>query len=337
MKGLRRLIAWTLALTFLALPCVRARAGSDEVRRGYGAGSAALELQGSPVGFLRSASGGDLEGDVVATPAASGFNKHIASVHYTDLVLEVGAGMEPAVYDWIAAAWESKATRTSGAVAIADYSFNVIARKEFSEALITETSLPALDAASKDPAFLTVRIAPETVRRNKGGGTVPSTQAAKQRPWLANSFRLEIPGLDCTRVRRIEPIRIGTKITHDDAGETRTTPVNEPTTTKVSDLVVTLPEANADTWLDWMQQFLAQGRNDDSQEKNGDLVLLGTDMQSEIARIHLYGLGISSLKQTKADNVDAIRSVVCTLYCEHAALEWKGGGGAVLNVRVFGR
>lgn len=335
MKGLRRLTAWTLTLAFFVLPSVRARAG-DDVRRAYVGGTATLELQGSPVGFLRSASGGDLEGDVVTSPGSTGFNKHISGIHVTDLVLEVGAGMEPAVYDWIAAAWDAKATRGSGAVAVADYNFNVIARKEFQDGLITETSLPALDAASKDPAFLTVRVAPERVRISKGGGTVPSTLATKQRPWQANSFRLEIPGLDCTRVRRIEPLRIGTRIARDEVGNVRTT-ANQPTATSVSDLVITMPEAYADTWRDWVQQFLVQGQYDDSQEKNGDLVLLGPDMQSEVARVHLYGLGISSLKQARAESADAIRNVTATLYCERAALEWKGGGGAVMNVRVFGR
>jgi hypothetical protein len=174
------------------------------------------------------------------------------------------------------------------------------------------------------------------VRLSKGGGTVPSTLATKQRPWFCNAFRLEIPGLDCTRVRRIDPIRIGTKITRNESGEGRIGR-NEPTATTVSNLMITMPESSADTWQDWAQHFLVQGMSDDSQEKSGDLVLLGSDLQSEIARIHLSGLGIVGLERQKAESAGALRSVTATLYCERAALEWKGGGGAVLNVRAFGR
>lgn len=338
MKGIHRLAPATLAALLLGTLAGPARAAGEDVRRGYAAGSAILELQGTAAGVLRSASGGDPEGQVVTSSSgvSSVPNKHIASIRFTDLILEVGAGMEPAVYDWIAKAWDQKSERTSGAVVLADYSFNVQARREFQEGLITETSLPALDASSKEAAFLTVRIAPEAVRISKGGGTVPSTLATKQRPWLCSNFRLEIPGLDCTRVKKVEPIRVGIKAVAEHAGEERVGRL-QPGAYSVSDIVITLPESSADTWRSWMQQFLVEGKNDDGQEKSGDLVLLGADMQSEIARVHLSGLGIQTLQQERAGATSAIQNVVVTLYCERAALEWKGGTGAVLNVRAFGR
>jgi hypothetical protein len=337
MTGILRFASWTLALLFLGTVASPAAAAGDDTRRTYAGGAFALELQGAPAGFLRAASGGDAEGQVVTTGGGSSTvsNKHIASVRISDLVLEVGAGMEPAVYDWIAKAWDQKNERVSGAVVLADYNFNVMARREFQDALITETSLPALDASSKEPAFLTVKLAPELVRLSKAGGTVPSTLAAKQRPWLCSNFRLEIPGLDCARVKKIDPFRVGNKVTADNAGEERGRRL-EPAAFSVSDLVITMPESSAETWRDWAQSFLVEGKNDDGQEKSGELVLLGTDL-SEIARVHLSGLGIQSLRQEKAETANAIRNVVVTLYCERAALEWKGGTGAVMNVRVFGR
>jgi len=328
MIGSRRLAAGTL----LVLLGTLSAPGAARAQRTTSPGSFALELAGASVGLLRGVSGGEAVGEVVTETTGGAFaGKRIGAVRFSDIELEIGAGMEPAVYAWIASAWEGKWNRTSGAVLLASYNLQVIRRQEFRDALIAETRLPALDAASKEPAFLRVRLAAEGVATSKGGGTLPSTLAAKtQKPWLASQFRLEIPGLDCTRIRKIDALTIGTKLQSDGRSI-------EPGPVSVSDLVVTFPELSAESWNEWTKSFLVDGMNGSDQEKNGVLILLGTDGQSEIARVNLFGLGISSLRYVAADAANQIRSVVATLYCERAALEWKGGAASVMNVRVFGR
>jgi hypothetical protein len=53
---------------------------------------------------------------------------------------------------------------------VADFDLRVRQRREFTNALITEVGFPALDAASKDAAHLTVRIKPEFSRLKRGAG-----------------------------------------------------------------------------------------------------------------------------------------------------------------------
>ena len=53
--------------------------------------------------------------------------------------------------------------------------------------------------------------------------------------------------------------------------------------------------------------FLVDGMNGSDQEKNGVLILLGTDGQSGIARVNLFGLGISSLQYVAADAANQIK------------------------------
>lgn len=330
-----RFLAPLLIATLLGVHPATARASVGEGRPG----AYVLELEGSAVGFLHDATGGDPEADEIVTPntITGGVTKRPGAVRYSELVLDVGVGMEPAVYDWIGKAWASKATPASGAVLATDFNLQVVRRKEFFNGLVTETALPAFDGGSKDPVWITVRVRPERTRMATGGGSIPSSLAAKgARPLLSNGFRLEIPGLDCSRVRKIGPLRIGTKVAYDAVGTARETNLT-PTTVEVSDLAVTLPEASADSWYSWLQTFVVQGKGDESQEKNGDLVLVGPDGQSEIARIHLFNLGILSLATETTSTASAIRSVTARLYCERATLEWKGGEGAVLNVRTFGR
>jgi len=331
----RRLVLVPLAIALLVLVPSPSRAASGDVR----SGTYYLELDGSNVGALRNAEGGDPQAEEIEERLGSGVapNKHLGPVTYSEISLEIGAGMEPAVYDWLAAACDMKSPRRTGALVLAGYDFNVISRKEFRDALVSEVALPALDAASKDAAAFTVKLRPELVRYSKGGGSVSSSSATRQRPWQASNFRLEIPGLDCTRIRRIEPIRWTLKVAADRVGNQRDIRQEPAAGVDLSDLQITLPESSLDTWQDWAQQFMVQGQSSDTQEKSGDLVLLGSDLQSEIARIHFSGLGIKGLQIVKADTAGGLRNAQVAMYCERATLEWKGGTGAVMNVRVFGK
>jgi hypothetical protein len=338
MVGIHRFVSWPLLAAALVLLPASPRPALAQ-QRTYSAGQFVLELDGASAGVLRDVEGGEAVADVITAPGPGGVyvNKHVASVKYADFVLEAGAGMEPAFYDWIAATWDGKLTRKSGAVLMVDYNSQVVARREFRDALLSEIALPTLDGASKDPGYLTVRIAPTSVRLSKGGGSVPTMSVAKaQRPWTVNNYRLEIAGLDCSRVRKIESFTVKQKVVDSASGSDRDL-AKVPGALTFSNLVVTLPEMYAETWDAWAQNAFVGGMSDDSQEKVGDLVLLGSDGQSEIARIHLSGLGIISVSHQSAESANQMRSVVATLYCERAALEWKGGTGAVMNVRVFGR
>jgi hypothetical protein len=323
MKPIRGTVQFALAVCVLAMVAAPPGLQAQGLRRG-GGGSFVLELNGVRLGVLRSVYGGDPAAEVVLDKGATSHfqTKHIGAVRYEDLVLELGAGMEPGVYDWIAATWAGKGSRMSGAVLACDYGMNVVARQEFSGELVG-TTLPALDAAAKEAAFLTVTVRPEITQRKAGAGTVESGLIAKgQRPWLVNAFRLEIAGLDCSRVRKIDPVAVTVK----------------EGLVQFSDLRVTIAESTAETWQGWLQSFVVNGSSAEDQEKSGDLVLLGPDLQSEVARVHLDHVGIMGLERASGGAGDAIRTATARLYCERMTLEWKGGAGATtMNVRAFGR
>ena len=319
MNRLRRVIAVGLLLIPTALPW--SGAAAEDIRRTPV--SPVLELDSSPQGPLQSWSGGGAEADVVIEPGLQSTfeKKHIGLVRFSDLVLEFGAGMNPPVYEWIADAWAGKQRLVTGAVLSVDYNMNVVARQEFSGALV-KTTLSALDASGKDPATLTLNVRPERTRMSKGGGTVPSDVMMRSgRGWPSSGFRLEIPDLDCSHVRRIEPISVTT----------------DPRKTEVSEIQVTLPESSSDSWNNWLQSFVVNGSNGDSYEKYGDIILLGQG-GSELARVHLYNLGIASLERSGGGTADPLRTITVRLYCERMALEWKAGAaGQAMDVRSFGR
>jgi hypothetical protein len=141
------------------------------------------------------------------------------------------------------------------------------------------------------PLHVTVR--PKWIQIKKGSGGVPVVKA-QQVAWLASGFRLTIPGLDCERIVKIDSITV--KMGSNEV--------------EISDVVVTLDGAHSASWRDWLQSVADSRSSADSEEKSGDLILLAPDAQHEVARIHLYNLGISSLASQPKVDPDQIPSQV---------------------------
>jgi hypothetical protein len=284
--------------------------------RPYPAGRSALELDGVHAGFLASSSGGDAVGEVVSEKlAADGvIRKHVAAVRYTDIVLQCGPGMSRTFFDWLALTTSRKHQPRDGAVLGSDLDGKERSRLAFTQALVTSIAFPALDAASKDAAKLTVSLAPEQTHRTAGSGApIKADAGAVQKKWLPANFRLAIDGLECKKVTSVAPITITTALGEHAVGELRDDR-GEPAHLDVSDLVVTLPETAAETWNAWFESFVIKGAD---QEKAGMLECLAPDLQTVLFTLTFAGLGIYRLQRPgQPSGADSIARVTASLYCE---------------------
>jgi T4-like virus tail tube protein gp19 len=224
------------------------------------------------------------------------------------------------LYDWINASWTGKAVGKDGAIIMADQNLVAVSKREFSRALITETSFPALDGASKDPAYFTLKFAPEYTRATKASGKITGPTKVDQKLWIASNFRLTIDGLDCTRVSRVGQFTVRQSVATDDIGDAREH-LRVPPRLEFPNLTVTLAEGSAQSWLDWFDDFVINGNNDESKEKNGSMSLLSANRTDELMRIELLNLGIFSIGPDKAEaNAEQIATVTAHLYCERMEL-----------------
>jgi hypothetical protein len=291
--------------------------------RSYAAGSFSLVLDGKPCGFLKSAEGGGAVADVVVEkPGTSGASrKHLGGVRYEDLALRVGLGGAAALYDWIAATWQGKPLRHDGSVLSLDRTGKVVRERAFSAALVTSVTVPKLDGASKDPAFLTVRLAPERVQRKDGGAKAQAPAAKAQKQWVASNFRLELGTLDCSKVASIESFTVKQTVLVDDGEIRRRT--RGQTALEFPNLRVALAAVGAKTWFDWHEDFVVQGNNGQDRELAGAIVLLAPDRKAELARIELQQVGISALREPAPSAADQVARVVAELYCEGMTLSVK--------------
>jgi hypothetical protein len=265
----------------------------------------ALRLDGDDVTFLEKAEGGAIYAEVAPERKGSQGNvkKRIGKPQYEDFSLQVGWTLSQALFDWIAASWQPHAPRKNGAVLTCDTDFMIQSERAFADALIQEVTLPALDASSKEPGYLTVRFTPQEIVTKTGKGQLALGRLGAHKLWRTSSFRLQIDGLDADPVRRIEPLAIRR------GNGARAGRVDFP------NLKVSLAQAGAQSWIDWHEDFVLKGHNDEQYEKEGALLFLTPDSKTQLARIDLHHLGIFRLAR-EAGTGDRTGYLQAELYCE---------------------
>ena len=274
----------------------------------YTAGRFALELGGLPCGALAGVDGGDLSGNVVLDPVGSDQiqRKHIGGVKYEDFTVQAGSGMGKGFYTWIQDSFDKGYVRKSGAIIAGDFNYNEKSRQSLSNAIISSVTFPALDGASKDPAYLAVNISPESVTSSPPSGQ--PIQAATQKAWLPANFVFECDGVDTSRVATIDSFTWTCTVD----------PADGSFVLDVSDLGVTFPRSSLASWQRW---YAAQNQGV-SDERDGVLSLVGAN-GGGVATIDLFNLGLFRLSP---DPASPAKRVKAEMYCEQVKFLYKGSG-----------
>jgi len=292
------------------------------VFRAITAGHFALRLDtttASEITLLASSNGGNVYADVTSVFEAGLYyaRKHIGSPKYEDFTIPIGASASTGLFDWVADSWGATPEARDGAVLGVDMNFNIKSEVGFSGALVVETQIPALDASSKEAGHLTVRLQPEFIDVRSPAGKLSLIQA-KQKLWRTGNFRLQIEGLDCTKVSRIDAFTVSRKVNVVTSGSGEVSLI--PKKVEFPNLRITLSKSSALTWVDWHETFVVNGDNDDSFEKSGTISFLSNDLKSELSRIDLHHLGIMRLASTLTDGISAVARLTADLYCEEMVL-----------------
>jgi len=282
-------------------------------------GEISFTLDSAPAGFLSFAVGGNATSDVIEQKVEGELftRKHIAGVKYEDITINFGTGMSKGFYDWIKSSFSGQATPHSGAIAAADINFKVFQKMEFRNALITEIGFPALDAASKDAAKMTLKFQPEFTRMTKVGGTVGAAPHVQQK-WLVSNFKLTINGLNTNYVSKVDAINV--KLEYAAAGETR---FDQLVGINIPNMKIRIAEAHAQDFVAWHEDFVINGNNSTENEKIGSLSFLSTDLKTEFFRLDFSGLGIFALDPDPLMRTDTIRQTTAQLYCDKSIFSAK--------------
>jgi hypothetical protein len=282
-----------------------------------------LVLEREDCGFVQSVAGGAICADVVREKAVGSQPrmKHLAGVRYEPLVVQIGFTMAKPIFAWIASSWKGLAERKSGSILDCNEKKQVLVERRFHNARITATVVPTLDAASREPVWLTLELAPEYIEYLKASGDAKGAHPKNPEKILpASGFKLEIDGLDCTKVRKIDSFRFSQEAVENAVGELRDYE-KVPAGIDFSDLHLTFAEIAADSWSRWFDHFVVKGNCRQTDEKNGKLTLLSANQQP-LATVRLHQLGIYRMGALDAaPGDDKLKLATASLYCERMELE----------------
>jgi T4-like virus tail tube protein gp19 len=289
-------------------------------QRAYALEQFRLELDGLDAGTVETADGGGASADVVSEKVGPDgvAHKHLAGVKYEDITITCGPSMWKGLYALLGDTLNRNISPKNGAVVGGD-SFSEQERMNFYNALVSEITFPGLDAGSKDPAFLTVKLRPEYTQWVEGQKPVsgPGTTDGRQKKWVPANFALRIDGLDCTRVQAIDPLTVRL-VAGEDLSDLRGYG-SQPTRLDVPNLAVTLADSDAVTFRAWLDDFVIKGNNGSETEKHGTLEYRSTTQQVYFA-LKFQNLGIVKLTRLPLE-ADKVRRVRAEMYCEQIGLQ----------------
>ena len=257
----------------------------------------ALTLEHATMGYVQSFTDG-------ATTLKTGMLSAFAPTQWrvgaplSALSMQVGFGMGKPVYDWIRSSLEGTDVSRNGAIVVAALDGTALHERRFSRALISEVSLPPMDANSKDAGFLTIKLSPSSVSYDKGTGQKLAA-VAQTKPWLVSNFAVQIGALPCQKVIKI------------DAFSLKTAKANSAQST----LNLTVAYSDVAPWDAWYRDFVTRG----SPQQTGSLKLLATNRTDVLATVNLYGVGIFDLNRVDAGKA-AVATFAVKLYVERMTL-----------------
>jgi hypothetical protein len=303
--------------------------------RAYSAGHFELQIDGMPTtAYLKSVDGGYVKASVVDEPIGPHNMrvKHTSTVDVEPFTIDFGLSDANSVLLWIQASWRRKAFRRNGQVTHADFNMIRTFEHEFYNALIAETTFPTLDGASKEQAYIKIKVQPETVASKQVNGSpaqrIGSQINPKQKMWNCSAFRLTLEGIRGLEfANKIDSFTIKQGIKKFYIGAERF-PQIEPTKIDFPNITGTISEKHATGLHEWYTRSIVTGQNDHKAQTSGSLEFLSPDRGKTLFRINLYEVGLSSLSINKSDaNADQIKRAKFELYVGRMDIDGPGSLG----------
>jgi hypothetical protein len=301
---------------------------SSTQTRAYVASHFALELDGQAViGFCRSLDGGNLKAEILTYQMGNSLDvwRQMGRPKFDDITFQVGMAMSSSFYDWISAFFNRQVQRKSGAILGADFNYNEKTRRTFTDALISEIQIPALDGSSKEAAYMTVKLTPEAMSYQAGSGAKLQAPQGVNQPsklWMTSNFRFTVDGYEQAfkRVLKIDGITIKQQILEYPSGNLRF-PVRVPGRLEYPNINVYIPEVDVAPLRDYVKGRIVEGKAGGG--LNGAIEFMGPD-KATLCTIHLKGMDILSYEPEKFDaNADALHRVKVQLQVEKMEFEYE--------------
>jgi hypothetical protein len=299
-------------------------------KRSATSGRFVLEVDDTRVAYLKKFSGLHYEGDV-GTNDHGPLNmqtKQLTNYKFAAGKASVGIAQSGKMYDWIRASFRKEYATKSGAFIAGDFNYKATHRIDFMNALITEVTIPKFDGTSKDPGYIDITFEAEDVRHTKANGEdIRGDYGTKQKTWLPSMFRFELSGLEdaCHRIATIDSFTWKQSIVKDAVGAHRIYTAH-PAKVVVPEVKLAISSADHDPWRQWAESWFIGGKCLASDHKSGAIIFLSPDMETEICRVELKGVGLKKFADEDHEaNSEKIKRFTVELYVEEMDLIMEAG------------
>jgi len=298
-------------------------------KRAYTSGHFELAIDGHvSTAYIKTVEGGYVRSSVVDEPIGPEVDriKHTSVADIDPFTCDCGISGLGDVLRWIQSSWRKKFNRRSGQITHADFNLHRTFEHEFYDALISETTFPALDGSARDAAFMKIKFQPERVVVRKmpsgGGARLQANTGPKQKMWTPSSFRFSIDGIDEMKfTNKVESFTIKQGVKKLWTGQDRF-PQIEPTKLEFPNITGTIALEFADKLLEWYNKSVVQGQNDPKSQKSGMIEFLDPSKTKTLFAVNLYEVGIQHLQVIGSTaNQDTIKRVKFELFCGRMDLD----------------
>jgi hypothetical protein len=236
--------------------------------------------------------------------------KRLGAVRYGPIRLTCGSTIDASLFAWMQQMVSGGQRAKNGALISVDaYGGHVIDRLDFTNALMTGLTLPALDASSRQAGQFAIELTPEQVQL-----TAPkvSYQWMSRLPdhWQVANFQVTIAGLDCTMVVQVDALPISIEMQQQAVGAQRIAPL-VPSRIEIPDLSLSLAPPAAD-FTQWHEDFAIHQTGGSQHEKHGQLDYLGNTLHDVLFSVTFDQLGIHKLTRSYDSSGPRVRA---SMYC----------------------
>jgi phage tail-like protein len=279
-------------------------ANEPKADRAYSAAHFALALDGVTCGVIRSMEGGGVKVDVTSYRVGAHHPtwKQLGKAKFEPIKLQIGMAVATPFAKWIEGAFAGDFQRKNGALQAGDFFYKERARRDFTNAIISEVTLPALNAADKNAAYMGVSIVPEKITFTKGGGgdIARPEGSEKQKLWTACNFDFVLDGLDQAvfrRVTKIEALTIKTSVIEYHVGG-QLEPYKSGSRMEYPNITITMPEADIQPVADALQAYW--NKKEPRAPSGGHIDYLDSELKP-LATLGFTGANIVSITPDRSD------------------------------------
>jgi hypothetical protein len=301
-------------------------ANQPKADRAYAAAHFALLLDDVSCGVIRSMEGGGVKVDTTSYRVGGAHPtwKQLGKAKFEPIKLQVGMAVASPFAQWIEKAFAGDFQRKTGALQAGDFFYKERARRDFTDAIITEITLPALNASDKNGAYMGVSIVPEKITFSKGGGGDISRPegSEKQKLWTACNFVFEFDAFKGAfrRVTKIEALTIKTSVIEHHVGG-QLEPYKSGGRIDYPNITITLPEADLQPIVGGVQAYWQQKQP--VQPMDGHIDYLDSEMKA-LATLKFTGANIVSITPDRSDaSSEELKMAKVELVTETMKLEFK--------------